>query len=122
MDRPEKPLLLHLTENLMFASRVQAAVECRGVGVRTEMRWSGRDLGPDVRAVVLDLQLPDIPWEELPEAIATAGRPVWIAYGPHVLTDRLEAARRAGFPHVLPRGKLIPWLQQLVTAWQDGRG
>ena len=64
---------------------------------------------PDV-LLCLDLAAPTAP-----EALAAAASPAVlsraIAFGPHVHTARLEAARTAGFPTVLSRGQFVSRLQ-----------
>ena len=50
----------------------------------------------------------------LGELTRTTGRPLTVAYAPHVATERLQAAQNAGFAAVLSRGQAASQLQTVL--------
>ncbi|MEE2935650.1 MAG: histidine kinase [Planctomycetota bacterium] len=98
-------MVLMLSGDLMFSSRVKSAAERFG----KRFRISGRLPDDDVESidyVIVDLStrsglLPEIV-EQCAERCPDAHL---LAYGPHVHVDRLKAARDAGISPVLTNGQ-----------------
>jgi len=113
-----------LCPDLLFSSRVAAAGERAGVSVVTALgpaalidrlsEFPGSlvilDLGQsglDIAAIVLQLRaLPHGPREI-------------VAFGPHVQSERLEAARAAGCDHVLSRGQFNSQIDEILARDTD---
>ena len=57
-----------------------------------------------VDLLVLDLEASDLDLPAIGELTRTTGKPLTVAYAPHVATQRLQAAADAGFAAVLSRG------------------
>lgn len=101
---PSGEIVVFLSGDLIFASRVRAAATAHGL----EFKLSG-SLPEDcerVAFVIVDLSTRSKAVEglvELCEDRCPAARV--IAYGPHVQVARLKAAREAGIPTVLTRGQ-----------------
>ena len=113
-DRPEpRPVLL---------GRVTATAEALGyrmlrVGDPTQVRDAVRQWRP--RVVVLDLTAGEL---VAPAAVAgyrqMTGPATWyVAVGPHVQADLLDAAREAGCQVVLPRSKFSAELPALMRRY-----
>ena len=101
-------VVLYLAADLLWASKIKAHADAAGVPCRPvrsvemlEARLSERGQGPAVRCLLVDLEKPE-------EAMAMIGRLRGtgasaedravriVAFGPHVLTELFESARRAG--------------------------
>jgi hypothetical protein len=106
---PKVSSLVLLTKNLMDASKVHEIVPGATVA---------RDLG-DESLVDADLILLDLTSGLEPADVAVLGPPV-IAYGPHVDSEGLEAARAAGCRDALPRSQVFSRLRELVVEVKDG--
>ncbi|WP_153557370.1 histidine kinase [Roseimaritima sediminicola] len=105
-----------LSGDLMFASRVQAAANDAGFAFRLLGNLPDEDDGQPPSWIILDLASRA---RLLPDVVA-AGKPRypdarWIAYGPHVQVDSLNAARTAGIETVLTRGQFNAALNTLFS-------
>lgn len=106
--------IVSLGDDLLFYSRIRAEAEAAGLKA-----WQARDMAGlesrlgsgNIGLVLLDLDL-----MEAPEVLAAcpAGVPV-VAYGPHVLAERLRLAREAGCARVLPRSAFVKELPEIVV-------
>ncbi len=67
-----------------------------------------------VDVLVLDLEASDLDLDAIGELTRTTGKPVTVAYAPHVATQRLQAATAAGFAAVLSRGQAASQLQSVL--------
>jgi hypothetical protein len=74
-------------------------------------------LTPSTRLVLLDLAISGISPTEVARVVATSPGPRLVAFGPHVDTVSLQAARDAGFHEVLPRSRLSSALPELLRQW-----
>lgn len=117
------PDVVLVCTDLMFDSRISGAAQqagmtiesVAGVAAATELAARG-----GCRVVVADLTVPGLSAAELisrlNEECVAVGRPEVIAFGPHVQTGRLEAAREAGCDQVLTRGQFDARLNELLQA------
>jgi AmiR/NasT family two-component response regulator len=104
-----------LSAELLFASRVQAALAAVGCAVEVLTGDEAEQLGalaPDL--LVLDLALPAPVREAAVAALRGRGRPV-IAVGSHVDAASLAWARQAGCAEVLTRGQVARALAPMVA-------
>ncbi len=105
-----KPLVVMLSGDLLFASKVKAAAESCGWKVYLGSNLPAPDahelVGADIKLVVLDLSsrsgLTDRIVHRCSEQCPQAKI---VAFGSHVHVDRLQAARKAGIEHVLTNGQ-----------------
>jgi DNA-binding response OmpR family regulator len=69
------------------------------------------------RLVIVDLALPGLDIRALVERLQTlaAGKPRMLAFGPHVHTERLAAAREAGCDQVISRGQFHSQMDELLA-------
>ena len=67
-----------------------------------------------VDVLVLDLEASDLDLAAIGQLTRTTGKPVTVAYAPHVATQRLQAATDAGFAAVLSRGQAASQLQAVL--------
>jgi CheY-like chemotaxis protein len=128
---PEQPSILAIISDLFFISRVGSTLQALGY----RATWLERpDAYADAAAftaslatdppvlVILDLNSPT-PWADWLAAAkadpATAAIP-WLAFGSHMETATLTAAKRAGAERVVARSKfsaeLLGLIQSLVAA------
>ena len=114
---------VHLCDDLIFTSRVAGTGRDLGIAVATA-RTPAALLHAVRRArpgcVILDLALAAA---DLPALLAGLGdpRPLVVAYGSHVDTATLRAAREAGCDVVLPRSKFVEELPTALAEWAGGR-
>lgn len=104
-------MILLLTSDLMFQSRIGAAVTASGntmMVARDAESLISRVTEPNaVRLILIDLTLVSL---DLATAIPTLKSSfidsVVLAYGPHVDVERLELADRSGADRVITRGQM----------------
>jgi DNA-binding NarL/FixJ family response regulator len=115
------PTALLLSDDLIFTSRVTGTARDQGGQVtpaRTPDRLLALAREQAPTCVIVDLANPGL---EIGELIAALGalphRPRVVAYGSHVDTATLRAAREAGCDVVLPRSKFVEDLPAALPAW-----
>jgi DNA-binding NarL/FixJ family response regulator len=116
------PAGLLLSDDLIFTSRIrgtarasgQEILQARSVEVLLEL--AGQQ---PPRAVLIDLGHPGLALEELLRRLREVCpmMPRVIAYGSHVDTASLKAARAAGCDVVLPRSKFVEDLEKELPKW-----
>jgi len=116
------PLGLLLSDDLIFASRVGGTARALGLTVR-----QARDVDAlvdlarrhPVGGVLVDLGFPGLDLAEVLRRLeqACGRRPRVTAYGSHVDTASLRAARALGCDPVLPRSKFVEELPTALPAW-----
>lgn len=107
------------TNDLMFQSRISQAVRADGnqLLVARSLDPLKERLGDQpLHSAILDLSFRSLDLAATVGALKAAyPTMVTIAYGPHVDTDALQAARAAGVDHVLTRGQfdrdMAQWLR-----------
>jgi CheY-like chemotaxis protein len=121
-EEPRTPPGLLLCDDLLFASRVTATA--RSLGLEVQIARTTVDLLERARChqpggIILDLAFPDLALTTLLHELRTAcpGGVRVIAYGSHVDTDSLRAARQAGCDPVLPRSKFALELPEQLASW-----
>ncbi len=113
---------LLLCDDLIFTSRITGTA--RGLGLTVRSARSGEALVEMARqspphGVLIDLSNPGL---VLPELLARLAEvcptmPRVVAYGSHVDTATLKAAREAGCDPVLPRSKFVEDLPRALPGW-----
>jgi CheY-like chemotaxis protein len=120
-DQPAAPQGLLLSDDLIFTSRVTGTARDLGLVVKparsaealVEMARQHRP-----RCVLVDLANPGLDLGELCRRLAEACPPPRVvAYGSHVDTATLRAARAAGCEPVLPRSKFVEDLPRELPRW-----
>jgi AmiR/NasT family two-component response regulator len=109
-----------VTSDLTVISRVDAAAARIGAAVSSiagsdaEVVARSMEMKPDM--VVIDLGAP-LDVKSLVEQIrgATPDPPRFVAFGPHVHVDRLQAARDAGCDAVLSRGQFLSQIDSVLN-------
>ena len=110
--------ILVLTRNLFFLPRIQNAAAPYGLQVaqvENGERLREECKTGDVALVLVDLEGDRDVWDEAVRSMAKIEpRPKFVAYGPHVHKDLLEAARVAGCDVVLTKGQFTRDLQEIL--------
>ncbi|QDV24690.1 hypothetical protein [Aureliella helgolandensis] len=117
-------MLLFQTKDLFFVPVVKSAAAAQGLELATVLNCDSPKLetldAALIRICLVDLS--SVPVSKIAETAASyrARFPAaqLIGFGPHVQTQRLEAARAAGFDHVLSRGQLDHQLADLLPVWR----
>ncbi len=108
---------LLVTGDLIFSTKITGTAAALGLALRVvpTMAAALEQLRAGVPGcVIVDLALPESAPGQLGAIVAAAGgRPV-LAFGSHVDTERLEAARQAGCAAVLPRSRFASSLPELL--------
>jgi len=114
----QAPSILIASADLTCSSALAAAARKSGLAVITASNAANclaasRDQA--IRLYLLDLQLPQLPLETLVSELRAA-QPLAqiVAFGPHVQSERLKAARASGCDQVLTRGQFFERLEELV--------
>ncbi|MEI2690988.1 MAG: DUF309 domain-containing protein [Anaerolineae bacterium] len=123
--RPAGPPILALVADLLFATRIADVI--RQQGGEPVLAATGEEFrqGLERWPVLILLDLHAIPMEQsLPEVLRikmlpqTRSIPLY-AFGSHVDTDALKAARQAGCDHVWARSRFVKELPQVVASAID---
>jgi CheY-like chemotaxis protein len=111
---------LLLSDDLIFTSRIVG--EARALGLTIKAARSAEVLlalatKEAPACVVVDLANPGLVLSELMRQLGERGKPRVVAYGSHVDTATLRAAREAGCDPVLPRSKFVEELPTALAHW-----
>jgi CheY-like chemotaxis protein len=117
-----RPAGLLLCDDLIFASRITGTARSLGAevkparGIDALVELARAEAPP---CVIIDLAYPGLVLEDLLQKLREAcpALPRIVAYGSHVDTETLRAARAAGCDPVLPRSKFVTDLAQELPTW-----
>lgn len=114
---------LFVSGDLMLGTAVIGALN--SVCGNVTRALSGRGLLEKLRSdpvdvLVVDLEASDLDLPGMGSLTQEAGRPLIVAYAPHVATDRMEAARAAGFAAVITRGQAASQLASILDHLLSG--
>jgi CheY-like chemotaxis protein len=120
-DHPQAVGLL-LSDDLIFTSRITATARQLGLTVtpaRSQALLEELAAGQAPRCVILDLGNPGLDVAALVARLRAMCRPppYVVAYGAHVETATLRAAREAGCDLVWPRSKFADELPNALPGW-----
>lgn len=109
-----------ICSDLMWISRVTGVAKDLGrriVAVRHLETWEARLAQEPAALVIIDLDMG--PATRISDVLRRAGNPPcrMVAFGSHVATAELAAARDAGCDPVLPRSAMAAHLPDLLTQW-----
>lgn len=121
-------MILYSAADLIWATRIKATADALGLPCRPARNrdmLDARLADSDVRALIVDLEAPETALDltarvtqENARRAAPSGNntpPIRVvAFGPHVHTDRLQAARDAGAHDVLTRGAFNNNLEDIL--------
>jgi CheY-like chemotaxis protein len=117
----ETPAGLLLSDDLIFTSRIATTAQQLGLTMTTATSQAALEQLAQrqrPRCVIVDLANPGLDVAALMERFRAAEAPPFVvAYGAHVDTDTLRAAREAGCNVVLPRSKFAEELSQRLPEW-----
>lgn len=121
-------MVLYFAADLLWASKIKATADALGIPcrpVRTLEMLEARLADSEVRAVLLDLDNPEIALSLLsrlrgPQADEPQKAIRVVAFGPHVAKDVLQTARTHGADSVLTRGALDANLEDVLLKLHSG--
>ena len=117
--------ILHLTQDLILQSPVAGGAAKLGLTAQSAASVDAAvqmaQTGP-IRLCLVDLDLPDLDLAALVKSLRDSGDPppVVVAYGPHVHTAKLDAARQAGCDEVLTRGQFNKQVDGILQKYCAG--
>lgn len=113
---------LLLCDDLIFSSRITGTAKTLGLTILPARSVEAllalaRENHPS--GVIVELANPGLNLTELMQQLRELCTPMprVVAYGSHVNTAALQAARHAGCDPVLPRSKFVKELPQALAAW-----
>jgi DNA-binding NarL/FixJ family response regulator len=115
---------LLLSDDFLFGSRITGTAASLGLAIKTARNTEAlqalvRQGSP--RCVLIDLSNPGLNIEQLAQSLrALVPAPFLVAFGSHVDTATLKAARDAGCGVVLPRSKFVEELPEKLAEWFQG--
>jgi hypothetical protein len=114
-DESPAETVVFLSGDLIFASRVKAAAERADLAFRLSGSLPESETD-SISYVILDLSTRSTLTAEIAAQCAQrCPHAKLVAYGPHVQTGRLAAAREAGIPVVMTRGQFDSKLATLFA-------
>jgi DNA-binding NarL/FixJ family response regulator len=120
----DTPRGLLLSDDLIFASRITGTARQLGLEMataKTQAALEGYAARQSPACVILDLACPGLDVAALLAKLRESDPvPFVVAYGAHVDTATLRAARDAGCDLVLPRSKFVEDLPQRLPDWFAG--
>ena len=115
-------MILYLCADLLWATRVKSAAADLGISarpVRSVEMLEARLADSDVRGLIVDLEAGAVGIELIGRMAEEGAIPV-VAFGPHVATAALDAARQAGATRVLTRGAFANGLGEVLRGLEAG--
>ncbi len=116
---------LLLSDDLLFKSRIIGTAKSLGleiIAVSKAAELVARAQAEKPACVLIDLQNPGLDLVALVGSLKTEGNPNIVAYGSHVDTACLQAAREGGCDVVLPRSKFVDVLPSELPNWFRSKG
>jgi CheY-like chemotaxis protein len=118
-------VVLLLSDDMLFTSRITGTAKALGLAVKAArspdaLTALARQQSPC--CIIVDLANPGLKLPDLIQELRAACSPIprLVAYGSHVDTATLRAAREAGCDPVLPRSKFVEDLPHALPEWLNG--
>jgi CheY-like chemotaxis protein len=111
---------LLLSDDLLFTSRIAGTARSLGLEIKsakTAAALMALAAQSPPTCVLVDLQNPGLEVETFVKGLKEKGVATIVAYGSHVDTATLKAARDAGCDVVLPRSKFVESLATELPQW-----
>jgi CheY-like chemotaxis protein len=124
-DSSWTPVGLLVCRDLFFTSKVTGTAHELSFSIETvgdQEAAHDRVARGSIRGVFVDLALPNFDLARFMAHVAAGNRPRVLAFGSHVATAQLQAARDAGCDEVLPRSRFSAELPQLLQRFLSGPG
>ena len=110
---------LLVTQDVFFASKITGTAAALGFAVDVERApdaVASRASAESYRCIIVDLATPGLNVASLVAGLPPENRPRVLAFGSHVHTALLNAAREAGCDEVMPRSRLSSALPEILRA------
>ncbi len=111
------PTALLLSGDLFFTSKISGTAGALGIAMQVRAGIPEEIPGPAAggyRLVIIDLAQAGLSPVDVMARLSESDRPRVVAYGPHVATGKLQAARDAGCDEVLPRSRFTAELAEIL--------
>jgi CheY-like chemotaxis protein len=124
---PTTPVGLLLSDDMIFTSRITGTARDLGLCVkpaRSVEALTAMIQQPLPSCIIVDLAHPGLHIAEFMNVLrgSCAAMPRVVAYGSHIDTATLRAAKEAGCDVVLPRSKFVEELPRALPQWLAGGG
>lgn len=106
--------------DLFFTSKITGTADALGYRIQTVGNTEELPQllkSSDCRCLLLDLESVGLDLTQVLAVLPSDERPTVIAFGPHVRTDLLDAARNSGCDVVLPRSRFSATLPELLKQY-----
>jgi DNA-binding response OmpR family regulator len=118
-------MILLLSDDLLDASKTIASARAAGIvvrQVRTVQALLEQALREAPPCCIVDLQCPGLDIAGFAAESSREGKKIrLIAYGSHVDTARLRAARQSGYDEVLPRSEYFESMPVQIGEWEKAK-
>ena len=125
-------MILYCAADLIWATRIKATADSLGIPcrpVRSVEMLEARLADSDVRAVIVDLDAPEVSLAVIQALRGTSQTPARdpdrritiLAFGPHVAIEVFQQAREAGADRVLARGAFDRAVPQILKDLSSGK-
>ncbi len=122
MDKPDEVMGLLLTDDMIFSSRITGTAQALGLEIKPmksieSLKTLARERNPT--CLIIDLSHPELQLVKLIRDLKESSSPMprLVAYGSHVDSATLRAAREAGCDVVLPRSQFVEQLSSQLSQW-----
>ena len=118
----ERTLALVLNRDLLFGSRIRAALSALGMQgkfVKDSGQFNAELVlnATDIAIAVIDMNGP-VDWEILREGLGASGVPPTLAFGPHVDVEGRRAAKTAGIDRIVSNGQFSREMVPLIERYR----
>ena len=121
MTNESLPRVFLLASDLMLSSTVSGAARVAGAAFQSGDAAAAADVVTEYPQTLLLIDLGGLtsPIADLAASCPTAVRERAVAYGPHVHTEKLAAARDAGIGRVISRGQFSSSLSRILQQYVE---
>ena len=120
MDNQQTTGLL-FSQDLFFTSQITGTASKLGhrIQIVGNSNGAGELLTSEIRCVIFDLSMPGLSLSNVLSQIPESQSVGTVAYGSHVNTTLLNAAREAGCTEVLPKSRFTAELPEIIKRYMS---
>ena len=115
----ESRTVVLLCVDLMMISTISVAASRKKLMFRTVETVEQLRKCTEEDLVLIDMSTPGLCIEQAAAALNNHQKQSAVVYGPHVRTEQFEQARKAGFEHVMARGRFSAEAGEIVNDFSE---